>query len=761
YTTRDGLSSNAVRALFEDRDGSLWIGTRGGGLNRLRDGKFTAWTEKDGLVNNSVQALYPDRDGAIWIATRLGMSRYRDGRFTTLTVNDGLYCDFVYSFAEDDKGNLWMTCSKGIFRASKQQLNDFADGKIRSVTSVAYGLEHGLSSTVGPVGYHPLSYRTSDGRVWFGMSGGLSVTDPEKLTTNTLPPPVHVQEVSIDQHAFAANRAAEARPGRGDITIRYTGLSFLAPEKVRFKYRLEGYDRDWVDAGDRRAAFYSNIPPGRYTFHVIAANNDGVWNEAGSSLTIFLAPHFHQTKWFYGLCILAAGVIVIGMHRLRIRRLKTTEQQLAGLADQRTRELEGQRTFLRKVIDLNPSFIFARDRAGRFTLANRALADAYGTTVDDLIGKTMADFSSQQQEVEEFRRVDLEVLDSKTELFIPEEEFTDRDGHLHWLQVAKIPITADDQAEQVLGVATDITPQKQAAIAMQRAKEAAEAAARARSAFLANMSHELRTPLDAILGFARLLGERRGLPREAQEDLGVILRSGEHLHTLINQILDLSKIEAGRATLNETSFDLSRLLDDLKGLFALRADDKGLRLHFERPADLPRHIRADQLTLRQVLINLLGNAIKFTDAGGVTLRVTMQDESGRMKDERGETNGESGTIDQELHPSSFRLNFSVADTGCGIAPEELGNLFGVFVQAEAGRKAKEGTGLGLAISSNFVKLMGGEIRIESEPGRGTTVSFAIPAQVVGTDEGGPPRRRVAPPGRGAGPRPATPPHPRG
>ncbi|HZS08624.1 MAG TPA: two-component regulator propeller domain-containing protein, partial [Blastocatellia bacterium] len=405
WTTGEGLSSNVVRSMCEDRDGNLWVGTRGGGLNRFRDGKFTTFTENDGLASNGVQALYRDQDNTLWIGTRQGVNRFKDGRFTTYRVNDGLFANFVYSIVEDNKGNLWMSCSKGVFRVSRQQLNDFADGKVRSVTSVAYGIEHGLGSSIGTVGNHPESCKSSDGRIWFCTYKGVSAIDPEKLTANALPPPVHIEEVSIDQQAFISGEAVSAPPGRGDITIRYTGLSFLAPEKVRFKYKLEGYDPDWVDAGDRRAAYYSNIPPGRYTFRVMAANNDGRWNETGDTRTLYLAPHFYQTGWFYGLCICAAALLIAGAYRLRVRSLKAREQQLELLVDQRTKELQeqqallqeqrtmlqDQRGFLRKVVDLNPSFIFAKDRQGRFTLANRALAEACGTTADDLIGKTAAE----------------------------------------------------------------------------------------------------------------------------------------------------------------------------------------------------------------------------------------------------------------------------------------------------------------------------------------------------------------------------------
>ncbi len=250
---------------------------------------------------------------------------------------------------------------------------------------------------------------------------------------------------------------------------------------------------------------------------------------------------------------------------------------------------------------------------------------------------------------------------------------------------------------------------------LQRAKETAETSNRAKSIFLANMSHELRTPLNAILGFARIMIRSRTLASEHQENAGIISRSGEHLLMLINQVLDLSKIEAGRITLNEKNVDLYRFLDDLEDMFHLKADDKRLQLLVEWEARIPRHVRTDEVKLRQVLINLLNNAIKFTEEGSVQLRMR---------------NEELGMKNIEHNSSFLILNFSVADTGPGIAPEEMDKLFEAFAQTTSGRQAQEGTGLGLPISRKFVQLMGGDMHVESKVGRGATFMFDIKVTVM-------------------------------
>ncbi|MBP7865829.1 MAG: hypothetical protein KA419_07745 [Acidobacteria bacterium] len=651
YTTRDGLSNNNIRSIIEDRHGTLWIGTEGGGLNVFRDGAFKAYTEADGLAHNQVRCLLEDRDGAIWAGTARGLSRLeggrirtwraaqglssevimslyqdadgtlwagtaggglnrvKDGRVFPITSRDGMYDEVVYCILEDRLGWFWMSCNKGIFRVRRQELNDLAEGRIRYITCEHYTDADGMRSRECNGGRQPVGARTRDGRLWFATIRGVVSVDPQHMPINHIPPPVHIETFAVDDVARPIGSALDLGTGPRRFEFTYSAACFTAPEKVRFRYVLEGFDRDWIDAGPRRTAYYTNLPPGRYTFRVQACNNDGIWNNVGARTGFTIPPHFYQTVWFYVGCAVVVVALAWAGYRVRIRQIRKRERELEALVENRTRDLE------LRTLDL------------------------------------------------EDRTRDLEV--------------------------------ARRQADS--------------------ARIHAEAASLAKSEFLSNMSHELRTPLNSIIGFSEILQDELYGPLndKQKEYVDCVTSSGRHLLSLINDILDLSKIESGKMDLQLDRFPLRHTVEASLSLVSERAARHALSLtlNFDLGAD-DFMIEADERKLKQILFNLLSNAVKFTpDGGAVTVAVSHADGV-----------GPTGSL-------APRVRIAVADTGIGISPEDMGKLFTEFTQLESPFTKKfEGTGLGLALSKKLVEIHGGTISAESRFGTGSVFTFEIPVR---------------------------------
>ena len=322
YTTKDGLAGDDVKVIIEDAAGGVWIGGTGG-LTCFHDGKFNAYTRRSGLPSESVRALYEDRDGVLWIGTYDGgLGRFKDGKFTRYTVREGLFNNGVFQILEDARGNLWMSSNRGIYRASKQELNEFAAGKRSAITSIAYGKSDGMRNVECNGGRWPAGIKAGDGKLWFPTQDGAAVVDPEAVSTNPQPPSVVIETCLVDRAPIRVDRPVRIEPGQNNFEIQYTALSFINPEQMRFKYELEGLDRDWVDAGTRRTAYYSHVPPGRYIFKVIAANSDGIWNAKGQTLSFVVIPPFYRTWWFIAFACLAVSSGVSLAWQYRASQLK-------------------------------------------------------------------------------------------------------------------------------------------------------------------------------------------------------------------------------------------------------------------------------------------------------------------------------------------------------------------------------------------------------------------------------------------------------
>ncbi|MBI2840597.1 MAG: histidine kinase [Acidobacteria bacterium] len=334
YGREQGLQSDSVWAIHQDREGTLWIGTMGGGLSRLARDTISFVGSTDVIGGDIVFAFHEDSAGAMWIGTNGGLCRLQGSTITKYSTRDGLLSDTIFRVLEDSHGNLWMSCSKGIFRVNKQHLLDRGAGRSGSVVCIGYDTADGLRNVECNGGTQPAGWRDTRGRLWFPTNGGVAVIDAEGIETNRVPPPVFIEEVLIDQRRVESTGTISISPDSRSFELHYTALSLLVPRRVRFRYFLEGFDREWVDAGARRAAYYTNIPPGRYRFKVVACNNDGVWNRTGAAFELSLPPHYYQTYWFYGLCALATALATGVAHRLRIRQVQARGRALAVKVDE-------------------------------------------------------------------------------------------------------------------------------------------------------------------------------------------------------------------------------------------------------------------------------------------------------------------------------------------------------------------------------------------------------------------------------------------
>ncbi|MBI2214361.1 MAG: hypothetical protein HYU52_12005 [Acidobacteria bacterium] len=612
----DQWDTTYVQAFAEGDDGTLWLGSDGRGVARYANGTFTVWAEEQGLPDGHILALHLDRNGTLWIGTdSAGLIRMKDGRFTQYTKALGLPSDKVLQMMEDDDGRLWAGGGRGIWYAPLAELEAVADGKATSVSTTSFGVGDGIRSVQCNGSVSPSALRTRDGRLWFPTVDGVATILPlHSFPVNTRRPPVKIETVVVDGNSMESGSEIDIAPGAMQLELHYAALTYVSPQAAKFRYRLEGFDRAWVEAGTRRTAYYTGVPPGRYRFRVIASNADGIWNEDGASLGVHLWPRFVQTVWFPLLILAAVLLLVLALHLRRVHSMRTREVELIRLVEQRTGDIR------------------------------LALAEAHDAR---------------------------EIAESQKRLL----------------------------AEALVE---------------------AEAANRAKSTFLANVSHELRTPLNAIIGFAHVLQQSAAAKLDGRQRkfMDNIALSGEHLLRLINEILDLAKIEAGKITIETELVDVAPLLESVvrtaRGLMVERA------IEFELVVgNGVTSVIADPTKLKQIVYNLVSNAAKFSPPKSL-VRIDAQplraDDSPLQRDS---------------------LAIAVRDRGIGIHPDYHDAIFEEFRQLSSETEKPSGTGLGLALAKKFVELHQGTITVDSAPGEGSTFTVVIPLFQVEAPESQP------------------------
>jgi diguanylate cyclase (GGDEF)-like protein len=346
-----GTHGDDVRALHEDPSGRLWIGERNG-LRCLHDGVLDR-CGTDGLPGISVFAFHPEPDGSMWLGTSLGLMRIRGQKVESFTERAGFYGDAVFAILDDDAGNFWLSSNRGIARLARADLDALDSGKLKHVEAHWFGKNDGMLSQQGNGASQTPAWRTQDGRMWFGTSHGVVVVAPGRERTNTLPPQVAIERVLVDGREVNPDHVGTIGPQFSRIELHYAAMSYVAPAAVRYRYRLEGFDRDWIDAGNGRVAYYTNLSPGDYEFTVIASNNDGVWNNVGASLSFTIVPHWYESWWFRSLVALAViGLLALG-YRLRVWRLHVRQFELTREIAQHTEALRTANAELQRLSALD------------------------------------------------------------------------------------------------------------------------------------------------------------------------------------------------------------------------------------------------------------------------------------------------------------------------------------------------------------------------------------------------------------------------
>jgi len=743
-TSSSGLSHDVIRALAQDPEGNIWIGTRGGGLNRFRNGVFTVFNTKNGLVNDVVASIDQDRDGSLWIATNGGLSvmkdgrfrnyttrdglsnptirvtyhdhdgahwvgtyggglnRIKDGRITAITSKDGLFDDVVFTILDDGMGYFWMTCNRGVFRVSKKELNDFADHKIPQVHSISYGVADGMKKSECNGGF-PAGWKGNDGRLYFPTGMGVAAIHPGSVWVNTVAPKVWIEEVLLDETRIPITSSGlTVGPGRHNLEIHYTALSFLAPHKVAFRYRLRGFNADWIDAGDRRVAFYTNLPPGKYTFEVMGSNNDGVWSPAGNPLHVRFRAAFFQTYWFWVACAILLLLVFRAGFKMRLRLLNERERELVNRVDEQTAQLKAAKESAERAAEVTGRLsrskqlilnsagegIFGLDGNGIATFVNPSAARMLGWPVEELVGKNLHQLIHDDGDAAiapnacPVCRGDAQ----ETTVISRTANFRRRNGRTFPVEYAAGAIVDHGLYGGVVVTFRDVTER--------------QAIEQLKSEFVSTVSHELRTPLTSIRGALGLLGSGLLGPiaEKGQRMLEIAVTNTDRLVRLINNILDLERMAAGRAEIARGLVDAGTILvQAAEGLQSI-AEEADVRI-VVKPAT--GSVWGDSDRIMQTLTNLLANAIKFSP------RQTTVTVSG--------TAGENEFV------------FCVADEGRGIPEEKLKTIFERFSQVDSSdSRDKGGSGLGLAICQSIVTAHGGRIWAEKNEPAGSRFQFTIP-----------------------------------
>jgi PAS domain S-box-containing protein len=686
-----GHPEAACVLLRDPARGGLWLGFWHSGVAFFKDGHVRAsFSSADGLGKGNIGSLKLDQDGTLWAATEAGLSRVKNGRVATLTSKNGLPCDAI-TWVENDADSFWLYASCGLIRISRQEMDRWVADPGRTIHVTVLGDSDGVRSHSAPRGYSPRVTRSSDGRLWFLPLDGVSVLDPSHLPINKVPPPVQVEQITSDRKIVWQNLSGDAPshlrlpPRVRDVWINYTALSFVAPETVRFRYKLEGQDPDWKEVVNDRQAQYSNLAPGNYTFRVIASNNSGVWNETGASLDFSVAPAWYQTAWFRTFCIVALLALLWAIYRWRIRQLRSREKQL------------------REVVETIPAMAWAALPDGKNSFANKHWIEYTGLAASDPSGPGWQNAIHPEDRERHLEKWRASIATGR--LFEHEVRLRRAaDGEYRWFWMRGVP--QRNERGNILkwyGIATDIQDRKQAEAELHAMQEDLAHVNRVSmmGQLAASLAHEIKQPIAAAVSNAEAcmlwLGRDQPDLAEAREAATETVKESNRAADIITRVRSLFQKEPT----THAVLDLNEAIIDTVPLLREEAHRHSISVRTDLDPELPR-ISADRVQLQQVFMNLMLNAIEA------------------MK----ETGGGELAIKSQLDGDGQVL-ISVSDTGVGLPLDKTDQIFEPFFTTKL-----QGTGMGLVITRSIIEVHGGRLWATPNSGRGTTFRFTLPIQVT-------------------------------
>ena len=719
--TPEGLSLGGVNCFLQDRNGAFWFATSGDGLVRYDATGFKVLTTRDGLVSNRLMSVLEDREGTLWIGSaRDGLNRLKDGRLSSIHPEDGLGDGMVQVLLEDRSGGIWTTGNNGFRRLSKEELSARAEGRPGAIHPLAFGRADGLRSTTFAGAQQPAGSVGPDGRLWLPSYRGVVVVDPARIPPAAPPPGVRAEEVLVDGVRRAEPGAIEIGPGRQNVEFRYAPTTLQPLELIRFRYRLEGFDPGWSDVGPRRIAYYTGLPPGRYTFRASCRNGDGPWGTEARLFTLVVRPALHE-RWWFRLLVPILGVAgAVLAFRLRTFQLRQRQAEMERTVAARTRELSLKSALLAAQSEAAPDGILAIDPEERVLLLNERFAQLWGipdrpeeaTAEPGVPGWILGALADPDEFSGKIRYLgDHPAEESHDEIELKDGRAFDRRSR---------PLKGDEGA--ILGRVwyfRDITEKRRAEEELRMLHGDLERRVRLRTAELTeanreleaysySVSHELRSPLRAIDGFATLITSRYAglLDEEGRRLFGRVRWNAQRMGRLIDDLLDFSR--AGRADFTPKAIDMTR---SAKKALARAAEHPDFpRAVSMSVGDLPGAV-GDAALVGRVWENLVSNAVKFS----------AQRERPEIRIEGAVAGGEAV--------------YHVRDNGVGFDMQYVGKLFGVFHRLHAADEF-EGTGVGLALVRRIVARHGGRVWAEGELGRGATFSFSLPVNDGSASRGG-------------------------